>query len=199
MAIICWDLDDTLGDFSGLENGNGPFQVREGIPELLEECKCRGLINVLTTNATLEYAKRALQKSGLAPYFTHIFDRRIVMEWQGKKYRQVQVELACEDELIIIGNSLWDKPLDVNEIFILDTTSPRLPAYTLKYLLCYSIGSKNGKKRNSQTLQKRTKNENTEKSLSCSSCSEWSRVWNYVCSLSRDRWKKIKSSLGNHP
>lgn len=134
MKVICWDLDGTLGEFSRLSNSWGRFWVRESIPELIDFCAQHRVSQVLTTNATKRYAELALKKSGLAPYFSKIFSQKEVMAWNGKKYQPV-LDCFPQAELLIIGDRIQDKPLDVPAVFLWDTTSPEMPADVLKELL----------------------------------------------------------------
>jgi hypothetical protein len=137
--IICWDLDDTLGIFSALESSSGIFQVRPGIPELLQQCRDWGITNVLTTNASSAYASLALERGRLARYFATVFDRQQVMAWEGKKYREVskkyQLGWRPGRYMLVIGDSSKDMSCDMKGLpFILDATNPSPPT-ALEFLI----------------------------------------------------------------
>ena len=126
--MTLWDLDKTLGTFAPIEKGRTDIHLREGIREILEENRQKGILNVLTTNAMEEYAEIALNLAKIRQYFELIFPRDVVMAFEGKKYQDVLTIYGisaeeAEDKIIVIGDNLRDRPIDVPGLtFILDST-----------------------------------------------------------------------------
>jgi len=137
--IICWDLDEILGDFRAFERGSTDVNARPGIRRLLKECTALDSICVVTTNATHAYAARAVQMLKAQEHIHRIFDGSMVMSWEGKRYQTVRdyfglSEEDFSDNAIIIGDSIRDKPLDCTPAFILETTHPNRP-HSLQHIL----------------------------------------------------------------
>ena len=131
--VLCWDLDETIGNFrrisyeiegKSIPEWERPLGLRYGIKELLEEfSEKNGYVHYITTSATFEYARRALKKSRLAKHFKHIFDRTCTSAARGKNYRPVAQELGYSDEdmrarMIAIGDAPGDRPVDSNIVSV---------------------------------------------------------------------------------
>ena len=130
---ICWDLDDTLGNFKrlmGLFGHDVPeyeykLGLKFGIKKLLTELTSKGYKHFVTTSASAEYAKLALEKSNLIDYFEEIFSRSQVSNLDNyKQYMPVANAMGfsvkqAKSNLIIIGNAPLDRPGDlINSVFI---------------------------------------------------------------------------------
>lgn len=126
--VICWDLDETLGNFKPIEEGRTDIILRKGIKEILEEMQQIGIINVLTTTATRRYAKIALDLGGIRPHFEQVFTCEDVMGWSGKKYGIILpiYDISPENaghKVMAVGDLTRDRPIDVSDmVFVLDST-----------------------------------------------------------------------------
>lgn len=126
--IALWDLDKTLGTFDSLEQGRTDIQLRPGIKQILEDNQQKGIINVITTNATREYAEQALLLAEIKKYFELVFSREVVMAYAGKKYQDILTIYGisgdeAKDKVIVIGDTPRDRPVDVPGLtFVLDST-----------------------------------------------------------------------------
>ncbi|RPI72337.1 MAG: HAD family hydrolase [Desulfobacteraceae bacterium] len=139
--FIFWDLDGTLGFFEGilaLMKGEEPqshtkseFGIRFGIKTALPLLTTKGYTHVITSLAKSDYVTNVLRLTGLQPFFQRVFcgDTGLFQSGSGKVYLGVLkgLDLSVEtakDDVIIIGDSAGDKPLDLpGTVFILDPFS----------------------------------------------------------------------------
>jgi len=117
--VICWDLDETLGDFRALEKGSDAVKIREGMQGVLEAARQKGIRQVVTTSATRDYAEKGLGILGIREYFDEIFPFEKVAGYLGKKYKPVLehyklTEKEAGEKLIVVGDSIRDRPLDIS-------------------------------------------------------------------------------------
>jgi len=133
--VICWDLDETLGNFRRIDYElmgkeapelERPTSLRYGLTDLLSSLSSQGYEHVVTTSGTSDYAKEALQRTGLSSHFKDVFGRDVVSSYGGgKKYRPVAdtVGLSYEQavsDMIVIGDVPGDKPVDLDGLVFIE-------------------------------------------------------------------------------
>jgi hypothetical protein len=134
--IIFWDMDETLGFFrhfadydkeDDVPENIAKFGRKEGIENLLQKLISDGFTHYVTTSGVEEYAKLALNVTGLSKYFRKLFPREKICHDLGlgfygeKDYRVPLKDLGITDEragsdVLIIGNSESDVPYNMKEI-----------------------------------------------------------------------------------
>jgi len=116
--VICWDLDDTLGNLErvGLERyypdeaKNWPQSaLRSGIGNLLAKFQNEGFRQVITTTKATQFAEEAMNRANLDQYFTKVFGREFVKGKRGKIYQPVAdffgiSQEEAEKNMILVGN-----------------------------------------------------------------------------------------------
>ena len=135
--VICWDLDETLGSFrrigdemTGRKSSDieEPIALRHGVKELLQELVESGYTNFVTTSGTSDYAKEALKRTGILPYFQEVFDRESTKKRglfsDGKNYTCVAKSVNFPDEMvssnmIVIGDAPGDQPIDLDSLVLI--------------------------------------------------------------------------------
>ena len=150
--VICWDLDNTLGEFSDIlsemsierEMGRhvNPFasvSLRKGIRETLEILSQKGFVHYVTSNNPIEYINKAVERAGLKSYFKDTFAYDPVKHAGfGKLYRQVAERHNFNDEdararMVIIGDASQDQPADLSGVvFLHDPSGPYTPSEVLQ-------------------------------------------------------------------
>lgn len=133
--IICWDLDDTLGDFRNIVSARSrgkflspedSYTLRTDIIKTLNRMIGKQYQHVVTSSAKLEYSQKVLQVVCLDAYFDHVFGRDKVTDgiW-GKKYVPAAdfYELTESDaysQMLVIANMASDEPIDLGIVFVHD-------------------------------------------------------------------------------
>lgn len=139
---ICWDLDETLGEFRDPER----MKLTRGIRPLLEKLQRQGCRHLITTAAAKEHAEWALGVFGLEGYFDRIFDHGEICDAEHQKhYRPVIEHLGlCEQEahnrVMVIGNSPFDMPADISLLFFFHPHSINYDASVTGALLSRLMG-----------------------------------------------------------
>ena len=123
--IVCWDLDETLGVF-GYEERTLRYHAKETLEFLLK----KNYRHYIASAAERNYIIDILKSTGIENLFHGIFDRNSIKPnlgpKEGKLYSAIVVaenlsSKEIEDRMIVIGNSDYDQPVDVdNLVFIQD-------------------------------------------------------------------------------
>ncbi len=128
---LLWDLDDTIGDFRGMRTGllnpdlAQPIKLRYGMHELLNEfSEANGYQHYITSSAGLGHIGEALRRTHLDGKFTKIFGRDTVKQTaHGKHYKEIVKGSSAEErqgQMLIIGDSDRDKPMDVGGMVFME-------------------------------------------------------------------------------
>ncbi|NYZ74499.1 hypothetical protein H0O00_05120 [Candidatus Micrarchaeota archaeon] len=115
--LICWDLDETLGQFYGIYariNGHQSSRrdvLRPGIREALHRLSVLGFTHVVTTVAPERQAHEALRASGLFDLFSGVFHEQMILRDGRKDYSVVAKSFGIPDEerrkrIISVGDIL---------------------------------------------------------------------------------------------
>jgi hypothetical protein len=133
LKAICWDLDETLGTFRRVAyemegtqapNWERPISLRYGIKELLHDfSEEAGYVHFVTTSGTVDYASKALRKTGIIKFFRDVFGRETVSGEWGKHYKPVADVLEFSEEamranMIVVGDAPRDQPVDIDMVFL---------------------------------------------------------------------------------
>jgi len=110
--IMCWDLD-------GLLIGNGKENLSE---PALQGLWTDGFTNVVTTASPADYAEAELRKRELHHYINQVYGE--ILSGEGKMYLPVAANAGLHpvehcSNLVVIGNSMGDIPVDISAVFIL--------------------------------------------------------------------------------
>jgi len=126
--VACWDLDETLGDFTMIDFEMShrqppdyirPHSLRYGIKETLERLSGEGYVHFIVSSAVSAYVNEALKRTSLRDYFEGILVRENHVVTIGGKYYQpvADVMKLSKDEvrskMIVIGNAFGDRPADI--------------------------------------------------------------------------------------
>jgi hypothetical protein len=139
-ATILWDLDDTIGNFSGIRlrtpEAASPIQLRYGIRDLLTEfSEDAGYCHYITSSAGTSYVNEALNRAYLHEKFARTFGNDTVKQTiDGKHYRPVAKGFSEEEmqsRMIVIGDSDRDKPVDVGGMVFIELGNPEEPIEAL--------------------------------------------------------------------
>jgi hypothetical protein len=143
--VIVWDLDLTLGDFSGLSRPGpvpGPVTVRTrpGLAEALRTLGEAGFTHTLLTLATPLYAEAVLRGTGLRQFFTRV-------EGLGQRFKGDAAGVGdtlglSEDDrphrMLFVGDHpLFDAPEDRRVLFHLEPLALSRPAAELTRLVLH--------------------------------------------------------------
>lgn len=133
--VVCWDLDETLGNFRRIyhkEIGERPCSLdpenslQYGLVDALKYLSSTGYEHVVTTATEKPLALKALEKSGIGVYFSHVFGPEVVSSgFGGKQYLDVAKTVGfCEEQaiesMIVIGNAYGDKPVDLDGLVFVE-------------------------------------------------------------------------------
>lgn len=127
-SVICWDLDETLGEFRRIAyqmqgkqapDWMNPISTRYGIRKTLRDLRKKGYVHVLTTSGITRYADTVLQVARLRREFSEVFGREHVskLHW-GKEYSCVanKIGYSLEDmrgKSVVVGDAPGDQPMDI--------------------------------------------------------------------------------------
>ena len=128
---LLWDLDHTVGDFRGMRTGvlnpevAEPIKLRYGMHELLNELsEENGYRHFITSSANLGYIGEALRKTHLDRKFSEVYGNDTVRQTAtGKHYKEIVKGVSAEEiqaNMLVIGDSDRDKPLDVGGMVFLE-------------------------------------------------------------------------------
>lgn len=141
---ICWDLDQTLGNFlpsqaaynhrsaaaAGHERG-----LRPGMREFLETSVKNNVYHFITIGGeNKEHAREVLEINSISSYFTAIFAGKDIDAGFGKRYKPVLDYLGipaeqAKSDLVVTGDLTSDQPVDLdNVVFIWHPGAFRYPA-----------------------------------------------------------------------
>lgn len=152
MYVIVWDLDGTLGDFSGLQNHGDStepvtLRVRPGLADALRALGEAGFVHTLLTLATPRYAEVALAGTGLRPFFTRVEG----MGQRGKGDAEGignALGMSADDRphrMVFIGDHPhYDEPRDRRVVFHLEFCALSRPAQELQNLILHLRDGGNG-------------------------------------------------------
>ncbi|MFN7991871.1 MAG: HAD family hydrolase [Candidatus Micrarchaeia archaeon] len=121
--VICWDLDETLGEFRDY----GRLLRTAGIIPLLESYRRSGFVNVVTTAASKEHAEYVLSVAGMRHLFLSVFSRETICDEPGNDFNKRYMPVAgyfglSADEaphrILVVGNLERDAPYDSDLTFI---------------------------------------------------------------------------------
>lgn len=142
--VICWDLDETLGEFrqvayemasdalAGTKDGEyfkqlaqeTPLGIRAGLKELLVELSKEGYVHFVNTAGRTEYAVEALQKTNLTPFFQGVYGIESTGPENltggfGKLFHPIARYMNYTDEqaiqnMVVMGDGDGDTPVDIN-------------------------------------------------------------------------------------
>jgi len=136
--LICWDLDDTLGNFRGIYDPNGNPKIRAGIGGVLEKLGSRDFTHVVTTISEKNHADRSLALSGLQKYFASSFYNKDISVRGQKYYKPVIDSCGFSEEdaaarMVVMGDYEMDQPIDLEALFILldDREGPKMDSAVL--------------------------------------------------------------------
>lgn len=151
--LVCWDLDETMGQFYGLYarmNGHRYSRsdgIKPGIRKALEKLSALGLSHAVTTAAPKREAFEALEKSGLMAHFLHVFYDDLIMRDVQKDYSVVARHFGIPEserrkKIIAVGDIIQ---LDIHNggVFIWEEHSPyhsALPSASLIAMLSEAGG-----------------------------------------------------------
>ncbi len=131
--IICWDLDDTVGDFRGMRainpENSQPIFLRYGITDLLNDfSEESGYRHYITSGASVGYITEALRRTHLDSNFSEIYDNDTVNQTpHGKHYRPVARYYTDEQKrahMVVVGDGMWDKPVDIGGLVFIELGGP---------------------------------------------------------------------------
>ena len=143
--VIVWDLDGTLGEFSGL-NGLGEsvepvsVRLRPGLEAALRQLSAAGFVHTLLTLATPLYAELALRGTGLRPLFTRVegLGQRHKGDAAGVAQAMGMTEEERPHRLLFVGDHPWsDSPQDPRVVFHLEPLALIRPADELVRLVLH--------------------------------------------------------------
>ncbi len=125
--VISWDLDKTL-----INNGHAEELTKDALESLCNG----GFINIVTTASPKDYAYKELSQRGLNKYINKIYGE--LLSGEGKSYFSVAVDIGLKNEecfsnLIIVGDSLGDIPVDLIAVFVL-SKNPQKVAKVIREL-----------------------------------------------------------------
>lgn len=146
--VICWDFDDTLGNFYQIEyEAQGrplpqleePLSVRYGIENLLQEFSPKnGFVHVIATTSGEAYVQKGLRRTGLSRFFKSIFDGKVVSQGYGKLYTLIQKSENIKDpqaHMIAIGDKAGDASADINGMVFINVAGKNLEALVIREIL----------------------------------------------------------------
>ena len=149
--VICWDLDETLGNFrpigyemmeKELPSFIEPTSIRYGISDLLTELSEAGYRHYITTSGSYDYAQEVLFRTDLAKNFTGVFGRETISNpYGGKMYQPViDSENMTRDEarsnMIVVGDAPGDMPTDIEGlVFIHQDAGHKYDALVIREIL----------------------------------------------------------------
>jgi len=131
---ICWDLDETLGSFRRicyeLNNEEVPSFLKDvflkpGLEDLLEKLSEEDYLHFVTSSGSLVYVEEVLGRMGIKDWFEKIYGAENLKTRGGKYYLPIVDYLGFSKEktksdLMIIGNSKGDKPLDLQGVVFME-------------------------------------------------------------------------------
>jgi hypothetical protein len=153
LRVICWDLDDTLGTFRKviLPDWEQPLALRYGIKELLHDFSEKsGYVHFVTTSGTVDYASKALRRTGIRKFFRDVFGRETVSRETGKIYKPVADVLEFSEEamranMIAVGDAPGDQPVDIDMVFLdLGSGGIEMDALVIREILTTVLDKGNG-------------------------------------------------------
>ncbi len=123
-GVICWDLDETLGNFRPVADEliarmrplgrirtalgfppRAPIELREGVPETLARLRDAGFVQVVTTGSLIDYAEHGLRRVGIRSFFAEVYGRDTIWEGWGKSYATVRARFGTPPErMLVIGD-----------------------------------------------------------------------------------------------
>ncbi len=135
--VICWDLDETLGDFRDPNR----MRLTRGIAPLLEKLRGKGVINAIASSASAEHASNVLEYFRILPLFDRVFTGHEICDKEMNKHYMGVAE--CFDtrpkdaphRMLVIGNLCSDAPTDLDLPFILHPSCRSCHADVLDILL----------------------------------------------------------------
>ncbi len=135
--VVCWDLDETVADARDYDR----MRLKRGLVPLLEKLREKGVLNTITTSASLEHSFRVLEYFRILPLFEGIFaGNEICDEMMNKHYKNVAgwFDIQPKDaphRMLVIGNLRSDAPTDMDLPFILHPSCSSCHADVLDTLL----------------------------------------------------------------
>lgn len=137
--IICWDLDETLGDFTKVSqeilcNLKGEpiprsvqlkkVRLRYGIKEVLKELSKKGYQHVIATSIGMgDVVKESLKRADITEEFSKIYLRDKTKKYlgRGKSCEDISKDLDLTEEevydkMMVVGNSYGDQPIDLEKL-----------------------------------------------------------------------------------